>query len=142
MRKSNEAAMRRRVCKALKPLHAVPIENICQTGTPDIALVGAWIECKRIKEWPKREETKVNFRHFTPKQKEWIEQHISCGGIVYVLLQIDKDWYLLDGSMAVENLGNLSREEMEFHSVWISKSKFDGRDLREFLVSDINRRRT
>jgi len=65
------------------------------------------VEAKHIREWPKRPQTGIRFKRYTPGQKQFIHKHGKFGkGGVFILLQVDDDillfpWhcaYSIDGA--------------------------------------------
>lgn len=100
-----EHDMRQRVVRALAGLHAFPVENPVHPGTPDIALNGAWIECKWMREWPARPDTIVKLDHeLNTAQRLWHKTHHRLGGRSYVLLQVRHEWLLFGGLDAALHL--------------------------------------
>ena len=85
--------------KALKGLKKdfKRIENNVSSGTPDVnyCIEGkeGWIELKHAKEWPKRGGP-LKLRHFTSEQRLWIRTRQKAGGNAYVLLKVEKDYFL------------------------------------------------
>ena len=60
-------------------------ENTAAWGVPgDVAFaargVQGWIELKTIKAWPKRPDTPVKVKHFTPQQRVWLHKSGQMGG--------------------------------------------------------------
>lgn len=101
--------MRRALCAELRDLHAVPIENLLAPGTPDVAMVGAWVELKYLPAWPRRHDTIVRVRKWTPAQQAWLVTHERRGGGAFVLLRVDRDWLLFFATDAARLL-NRSNE--------------------------------
>lgn len=109
----SERAMRQAVVRALKSLHAVSIENPCRPGTPDISYADGLLELKWARSWPKRPETPLTLDHYTPQQRLFHIKRRRAGGKMFVVLQVARDWFLLDGLAAAERLGYASRAELE-----------------------------
>lgn len=127
--------MRQRVVKALKPLDAWSVENPCRPGTPDVNYIEGWIELKWVEKWPARSSTPVRLPHFTPQQKLHLRRRWHLGGNAYLLLQVDQDWFLLNGEEAAKIVGQANRTELEAHSI-----KFWHRpDLRVDLTPHLSR---
>jgi hypothetical protein len=79
---------------------ATRIENPANPGTPDVYFTmgnGAmgWLELKHAHQWPKRADTPLKIEHFTPEQRRFIRDHGRLGAKVYVLLQVDRDYFLM-----------------------------------------------
>ena len=105
--------MRTRVCKILKKFDAMAVENRVGDGTPDVAIIGGWIECKLTKSFPKRPDTPVTLTHgLLNSQKVWMARHHRRGGEVHVLTQIANEFFLHEPTWAIANLGNVDRETM------------------------------
>ena len=126
--------MRKRVIKILKPLDGRAVENAVGPGTPDVNYIGGWVELKKIRYWPRRGGP-VRVPHFTQQQRVWLERRWHRGGAVYMLIQIERDWLLLNGDVAAEHLGYADEGELIrlAHRYW--KDGLDERDLRETLAA-------
>lgn len=122
-----ERDMRGQVVKMLRPLHGFAVENGgCHPGTPDIAYVGGWIECKAQDHWPAREDTPVKLDHpVTPQQKIFALKHAAAGGTCWILVTIAGVWMLFDGVTGARVIGDSTREELEACAsrVWYSTPK-------------------
>ncbi len=119
----SEKAMRRVVINLLKELDADPmaVENPACPGTPDINCIlldeqygigEQWIELKKIKAWPKRASSIVKIPHFVNQQRIWLKKRYTCGGNVWVLLQIGKEWILFCGWEAANWLGLANKKKL------------------------------
>jgi hypothetical protein len=119
---SGESGMRQRLVRALKPLHACSVENICCEGMPDVCYIGGWIECKSVYRWPKDKERPlrkgVDTKAFTPLQRLWLRNHVQKGGVAHVMMRVTQTWYLLPALWAVQRLGAANKTEIEEHAVW------------------------
>lgn len=104
---SSEKEMRKRVCRALKPLHPVCVENGIGLGTPDVNLsTGAWLELKSVEAWPEGEQIPLRIPHYSQDQRVWaILRSRAFQGEVYLLLKVGDDWLLFDGLMAADLVG-------------------------------------
>lgn len=100
----SERALRKRVIRALKPLHAVAVENGVGPGTPDVNFVEGWIELKQVDEWPRRGGP-LRLEHYTQQQRIWHRQRSAKGGNIFVLLQVGQELFLFDGPTAARYLG-------------------------------------
>lgn len=116
----SESTMRQRVVRALKRLHAVPVENPAWPGTPDVSYIGGWLELKWLRDWPIRKESVVKIEHFTQQQRVWLMEHHRRGGTCHVLLQCHQEWFLLDPIWAAENLGRVTQDAIRnnFSCYW------------------------
>jgi hypothetical protein len=129
------ADMRKRILQVLRPLDAVPVENRVGPGHPDVNTTICDIELKWLRSWPKRPETKVELKHFTPQQRLWLKRRERRGGCTWVLLQCKREWLLFDGTTAAELLGRCTRSELlnNTHRAWLNG--LDGKELIECLLS-------
>lgn len=107
----SEKDMRSKVLAALKPLHAVSVENYVGPGTPDVNYVEGWIELKWLQRWPKNANTVVTF-DFPAQQRIWHLKRRSRGGRSWFLIQCKREWILMDGGVAAINIGFLCREDI------------------------------
>lgn len=108
----SESGQRQRVIKALKTLHAIPVENPMRPGTPDVNYADGWIELKWKRSWPKKPESIVQLPHFTPWQRRWLKKRyeISRAGACWLLLQVGREWMLFTGRDAADYVGLVGRE--------------------------------
>src|SRR5689334_12862358 len=102
----NEAAFRSRVVKALKPLHAIPVENAVYAGTPDINFALGWLELK-VDSW--RSDQTTALWHLRPEQSVWLTLRYKISQDTFLMLLIDEDWFLIPGSLAPQ-VKNKSRD--------------------------------
>ena len=109
----SEQDMRQRLIQALRPLHGVSIENKIGAGTPDINYTGGWIECKWLRNWPKRAGTPVLLDHdLTLEQRLWLNRRVKCGGVAWVILQRGREWLIFNGCTAATFLGIVPRKQL------------------------------
>lgn len=127
--------MRQRVVKALKPLDAFSVENLCGSGTPDVNYMEGWIELKHKDEWPKRATSVVRLPHFTPQQRLRLRRRWHLGGNAYLLLQVEQDWLLFDGGTAAVHVGRCDRSTLES----IAKARWHSPNLAVDLPPQLSR---
>lgn len=108
--------MRQRVVRALRPLHAVSVENPAHPGTPDVNYCHGWIELKAASWWPERVATPLRVPHFTQQQKIWLMRRHRAGGRADVLLMVGNEWLRFSAEAAFEHLGKCNREDLILHS--------------------------
>lgn len=84
MSRTPEQTLNDRICFALGKLDPVRVENAVGPGTPDIAVIGGWIESKVI-HFPTRVDTVVRIPHYTKRQRAWHHRHASAGGSVVIV---------------------------------------------------------
>lgn len=109
---ANESTMRRRVLRALRPLHGIAVENPVLPGTPDVNYVEGWIELKRLDKWPARKTTVVRIPTYTPQQKVFAVRRRRVGGQSWFLLQVGNEWLLLDAADAAVSINKSTRQEL------------------------------
>lgn len=121
--------MRQQLVALLKPLGAFAVENGgAHPGTPDIALVPGWIECKATNQWPARADTVVRLDHdLTQQQRIWLVRWARVNGRAWVMLNIAGEWMLFDGPTAAQHVGKVTRDELYRLSLehWTRKPTFD-----------------
>ena len=138
MRKAkSESKDRKDVVRALKSLHAFPVENPVYPGTPDISFIGGWIEMKKLDAWPVRPTTKVRLDHYTLQQRAWARIHHHRGGQSYWLLRVQREWLLLHGAVAAEVVGTLTQAELKGRAILYMSDGFDG-DLLLRQIKDVS----
>ncbi len=80
-----------------RTLHYQRIEDKLQTGIPDLNLAyhghECWIEFKHLDAFPKRISTSVHIG-LTKEQVVWLKLRVLAGGLVYVLVQVGRKYYL------------------------------------------------
>lgn len=104
--------MRQFVVSALKPLHAVSVENLAHPGTPDVNFAGGWIELKCLPKATTDSARILLVPHFTLQQRMWLKARALAGERTMVLVQIRSTWILLDGVFAANHLGKVTLEEL------------------------------
>lgn len=109
----SESTQRSVVCKKLKHLDAIPVENRVGPGTPDVNYVEGWIELKWMRRWPKNaHESPVLVEHYSPQQRVWHKKRWIKKGNVWLLFQVAQEWFLFDGLTASERFGRATRPEL------------------------------
>lgn len=106
----SESGQRKRVVKALKPLHGIPVENPVRPGTPDVNYIEGWIELKWLRRWPANSWTNVRIDHFTIQQRRFLRDRYERGGNAWLLLQVGREWLLFTGLDAYNYVGKVTRE--------------------------------
>ena len=86
------------------------IENAIGMGLPDVTFAlrspskrtgSGWIELKHRVDWPYRGHTPLYLPHFTKHQADWLRDWHGAGGRAYLLMQIERDYILLNAPDAV-----------------------------------------
>lgn len=78
-------------------------EDKYSTGIPDVSYstnCHGWIELKYVAKPPAKTTNAVPVPHFTAAQRNWIRQHGGRGGKCWVLLQVEKTYFLLSWDLA------------------------------------------
>lgn len=136
-----ERDMRKQLVKLLRPLGAFAVENGgCHPGTPDIAYVGGWIECKATEQWPARPETPVRLDHdLTKQQRIWQIKWACVNGRAFVMLNIAGEWLLFKGIVAASGLGGkegCTRQELYESALKVWRRTPKTEELLPLLESD------
>jgi len=114
------------------------IENLFDAGIPDIYFTTTdkgtmgWIELKYAHDWPKRKTTPMKFEHFTPEQKNWIREHGSVGGNIFVFIQVKRDYLLFDWT-AHSFLGTVPKSELFDRCLYYWKNQIKKEELLRIL---------
>ncbi len=98
---SSERALWGTMRRALSPFgRLVRIESPIAPGIPDVYYrlrgVGGWVELKEHDGWPVRPTTALRLPHLRLEQVAWLEAERAAGGLAFLLLQIGRDYVLLD----------------------------------------------
>ena len=128
----SEASLWKTVSKNMKDFWEVQrVENLVGPGTPDVYVTMntgnmVWIENKHAHKWPKRPSTPLKLDHFTPQQRSWIRRHGAKCANVFVLLQVDTDYFLLD-HIEAQNIGGKHWDEQftPFNKPWVKQDYQD-----------------
>ena len=95
-------------------LDPVRVENPIHPGTPDINLIGGWVELKTIADWPARDHLMLRIPHFTPQQRVFLFRRWKYApGTTHLLLEVraSKQWLLFDGDVAARIVGRVTAAE-------------------------------
>lgn len=132
----SEGTQRAKVIRALKPLHAVPVENrVGVLGTPDVNYIEGWIELKWRRAWPVKPDTPVTLPHFTIQQRRWLKKRWNAGGNSWLLLQVQREWLLFSGRDAADYLGLLTRKGL----YKVVRSRWEGGLNNQELITSLDR---
>ena len=130
----SESTMRTNVVRALAPLNAMAVENPCLPGTPDVNYVEGWIELKWLRSWPVRPDTIVRLEHYTVQQKVWAFRRRKVGGQCWFLLQVRREWILLDGAVAAFVVNRTTKRELIEHATAYFSAGLPPADLVDLLL--------
>lgn len=81
------------------------VENrLIKRDTPDLYLqwvgTSGWAEMKQLPAFPKRPTTPVHLPKWTTGQRYWAMRHATHGGNTWLLLQVDRDLFIVDAARA------------------------------------------
>ena len=98
---SSERALWGTMRRTLAPFgRLVRVESPITPGIPDVYYclrgVSGWVELKEHDAWPVRPGTPLRLRHLRLDQVVWLEGERAAGGSAFMLLQIGRDYLLLD----------------------------------------------
>lgn len=134
----SERAMRGRLTqKVLMPLGAFAVENPANPGTPDVnySSPGGWLELKKVLKRPARKTTPIRVEHFRQEQRVFIEWMVDHGHEVWVVLQLERDWFVFPPLWACYHLGHVVEDELWANAAIYWKGRLDGEGLCRFLSS-------
>jgi hypothetical protein len=111
-----------------KLINGLPDVHYCYKGR------NGWIELKYLKEFPKKKNTPISIKHLTEFQLNWINNYLTYGGHVWILLRIEKEILLIKGVYA-QRLKNILREDLYTicANKWLSH-KMDYKELVKTLL--------
>lgn len=114
----------------LKKLNAIAVENPALPGTPDVNYIEGWIELKWLRAWPMRNDSLVRVEEFTTQQRVWHIRRRIAGGTSWFLLQVRREWVLIDGGIAAIVVDKTNRDEL---LSFAAKHWKNGIDREEFI---------
>jgi hypothetical protein len=127
----SEADLQGKVLRVLWFHHAIPVENVKKSGTPDVAFIHGWIECKWLDQLPVRKGTIVRIEHFTGKQRLWLMQHSAFGGNCFLWLQIGREHFIFKGWYAAKHVGRVTVSELRKNALYYSTTFPELSELKE-----------
>ena len=116
------------------------LEDKLSYGIPDVGFVMmeggnfGFMELKRIPEYPKREATPIRVPHrmHWKIQQAWIHSFGKRTGKVFLLFQVEKDYYLFDWR-AVSLVGELTKANMISYSLHCWSHSINYNEFCEFI---------
>lgn len=132
--KTAEKTLRKKICRALRRYGALPVENPCVPGTPDVSCSLAWLELKEA-DMPKRATTPVRVPHYTEDQRRVHRFIEDGGGLVFVLVQVGRNLVMLTATVARDILNHVPFSELEANAVHSWKKLPTDTELRSALLS-------
>lgn len=128
-----ETDLNKRIMSALAGWDPHRVENSVGPGTPDIEYIGGHIESKQMPSWPKRVKTVLRVPHYVPEQRAWHVGRCSAGGRCWVVIEVDRDVFVMDGIVAAEHLGlDFTKWDMLHQSLLVMRP-WSKRAFREFI---------
>lgn len=117
-------------------MHAIPVENSVRAGVPDVNFAGGWIECKRLARWPtKSDERIIRFSHpLSIQQARFLKTRWSLGELALLCVHVERQWFFIDGDVAGEVFGKVTRKEMIERSSLYMKT-FNEKELVTWISS-------
>jgi hypothetical protein len=114
------------------------VENTTQDGTPDVNMCfegdEVWVELKHVHAFPKRETTTVGKKEWIRRaQVDWAYARTKSGGTVFLLVQVEREYFLFTGSQIPALYVGQVREWWVQHSLGQSNSL--NADLLDLLFS-------
>lgn len=98
--------------------HIIRVENPAHPGTPDVNMcingVEVWPELKRVKDFPKGEDTPVFTGVMRAEQRLWHKERSKAGGRSYLvgLVESEEVIYVIPGSYIME-FEKMSRKRLD-----------------------------
>ncbi len=94
-------------------LDAKRVENVVAPAHPDVDYTHGNIELKALTGWPKRVSTRVRIDCFTGEQAAWLLRRWLAGGNAWLMVRVERAWFLFDGKTAHAVYKGLTR--LEWH---------------------------
>lgn len=115
-------------------------EDRFSIGVPDLSYgaegVNGWIELKQLKDWPKREATKVPLKsaaHFSVEQVNWLLKRGKKGGNCYLLVKVGQEYFLFDYTKVQPLWKGLTQDTFREQCLGYWKSQIDPVELIRLL---------
>jgi len=93
------------------------IEDALSVGIPDLYLAvngrGGWYELKQLDAFPARMTTPVRL-DYRPNQATWAERYARTGGVVGLVTQVGRDYFLHDDIYVMRQISNNELNKDEF----------------------------
>lgn len=90
-------------------------EDKFTSGIPDCSYgadgVGGWVELKTYDSWPRNPEDPLRFIDLKPEQRNWAISRGRKHPLVWFLVEVKKDWFLISWKYA-RVLGKLTKQEL------------------------------
>ena len=103
----------------------VRIESDTENGIPDVIYCvsghSGWIELKEVAEWPTRQSTRVKVPSLKLEQVMFLESWEKNGGSAYLLLQIHRNYLLLNPKTVRKLWDGILRADLETQAVVVGQ---------------------
>lgn len=112
-------------------------EDSSSAGIADVSYVSkegqhGWIELKKLDAWPVYETTPLRIDHYSDFQRIFLKRKGRRGGYCWILVQVARDYFLLDWLVA-QDLGRMCRAEIEEKAAGFWKGRMDWKQLGDLL---------
>ena len=94
------------------------VENVVGPGFPDVSYAEGLIELKALEGWPMRLQTPVRLKEFTGEQAGWLARRWQAKGAAWLMVRVDREWFLFDGWTAMQVRSGLPREAWRKLAAW------------------------
>lgn len=78
------------------------VENVLGEGTPDVDYAHGNIELKVLPKLPARAATRIKVPKFRGTQAGWLFNRWKAGGLSWLMVKCQRDWFLFDGGTAMD----------------------------------------
>lgn len=116
------------------------VEDVTSRGTPDVWYTAGAIEMKYLPAWPVRPNTPVRIQTLIdrPQQVAWLTRRWMSGGPAYLMVRVDRQYFLFAGVNSRAVRQGLIRREFERLAVWHTddQGRGDWINLRAWLLWD------
>lgn len=76
-----------------------------------------WIELKQVESWPKKPDTPVRIKRYTPQQVNWLNNRQKKGGSCYILIKVEDDYFMFHATHGRDLRGGLTKAEYYTRSI-------------------------
>lgn len=96
--------LRKKLVGTYSGIDVMRVENMTQDGTPDVNVCHGgrevWIELKHVHAFPKRLSTTIGKKEWIRRaQVDWAYARIQAGGAVFLLVQVEREYFLFAGEL-------------------------------------------
>lgn len=136
----SETNMWRNMRKRMHPYweQATRHEDKFASGIADVSFVcngmHGWLELKKIDAWPKRKNTIVRCRHYTPEQRNFLRAKGRAGGNTWLFVKIGREYLLIDWVRA-DLFGTLNSEDTRALAEYSWSNRMNWEELGHVLAT-------